>query len=289
MNVYKEQVTMPDLNIPIRAYVYDEKQGALLPVFHEHIEFEIVYILNGSIDFYINDQVIRLKSKEVIIINPAVPHAVTFPESTARHLLLQFKLTDIFDMTGVSDFKYLSAFILGKNKDFSVMNGENTEFKKVLLSIVKEYSEKKTAYEIAVKALLYQMMTLLFRSDIITPTDIGSFASVQDLEKIHTALRYIEKNYDKPVSLAELCEISNYEYHYFCRLFRRCTGKTFVQYLNFIRLHVARRLILTTDHSITDIAVQSGYGNFSYFNRMFKAQFGQSPSVYRKNTRKNIL
>jgi len=293
MNVYKEQVVMPDLNIPIRAYIHDEKNGALLPVFHEHIEFEIVYILNGKIDFHINNQVISLRKEEIIIINPAVPHAVTHPGKDTRYLLLQFKLSDIFDTAGVSDFKYLSAFILGKNRDFSVMNEENApcagDFKQALLSIVQEYSKKKTAYEIVVKSLLYRMMGILFRSHIITPTDIGSFDNIRELEKIHEALRYIEKNYHKPVNLAELCEISNYEYHYFCRLFRQSTGKTFVQYLNFIRIHAAQRLILTTGHSITDIAAQTGYVNFSYFNRVFKAQFGQPPSLYRKNAHKNIL
>jgi AraC family transcriptional regulator, transcriptional activator of pobA len=71
-------------------------------------------------------------------------------------------------------------------------------------------------------------------------------------------------------------------YHHFCRFFKRITGKTFMQYLNFVRVREAEKLILTTDKNISEIAQDVGFAGVSGFNKAFKKEKHLSPIAYKK-------
>ncbi len=67
----------------------------------------------------------------------------------------------------------------------------------------------------------------------------------------------------------------------FCRYFRKTSGKTFIQFVNEYRLVHAAKLLHEKQISITDVCFESGFNNFSHFNKQFKKFTGKSPSVYR--------
>ena len=69
---------------------------------------------------------------------------------------------------------------------------------------------------------------------------------------------------------------------YFSRFFNSAVGMGFTEYLNFVRINEAERLIVSTDVTIADIAVQVGFANTSYFITQFKKQFHSSPKKYRQ-------
>ena len=89
------------------------------------------------------------------------------------------------------------------------------------------------------------------------------------------------------ITLEQACTITKLDYHYFSRVFREKTGMTFVEYLSFIRILNAQKLLAETDEPISDIAKKVGIPNISYFNRKFKAQNGMTPGQYRKTNQKN--
>ena len=68
----------------------------------------------------------------------------------------------------------------------------------------------------------------------------------------------------------------------FCRYFKKTTGKTFTQLVNEYRVVHATKLLSETQNSITDICFESGFNNFSHFNKHFKLITGKSASNYRK-------
>ncbi|WED29518.1 AraC family transcriptional regulator [Vibrio sp. DW001] len=103
---------------------------------------------------------------------------------------------------------------------------------------------------------------------------------------LRTALwmpRKIESNYYRPIQLADIATITNLTEHAFCRSFKKATGKTFLHYLNGIRVHEAAKQLIETELSITQIAYEVGFSNISSFNRYFKNQKKLSPSEFRKN------
>ena len=60
----------------------------------------------------------------------------------------------------------------------------------------------------------------------------------------------------------------------------------FIEYLNDYRLTIAARLLTTTEHTILDVASQAGFDNLSYFNRLFKRKFRDTPGHYRSANHK---
>ena len=69
---------------------------------------------------------------------------------------------------------------------------------------------------------------------------------------------------------------------HFMKYFKNTMGISFIDYLNEYRLTMASRLLLSSDSLILDIAAEVGFDNLSYFNRLFKKRFQQSPRDYRK-------
>ena len=96
------------------------------------------------------------------------------------------------------------------------------------------------------------------------------------------AIRYMETHYKEDIKLAELAGEVHMSVNYFSSYFSQTMDCTVFEYLNRIRLRKASTLLVTTSNSILSIAMESGFENISYFNRVFKKAFGVSPGTYRK-------
>jgi AraC-like DNA-binding protein len=98
---------------------------------------------------------------------------------------------------------------------------------------------------------------------------------------IYRTIRRINRSYSEPLS-AELCAREvGMSYSYFSRSFKRITSKSFKEYLNEVRINNAERLLLGGDMSVTEIALECGYTNPSYFISVYRAMKGTTPKVRR--------
>jgi len=96
-------------------------------------------------------------------------------------------------------------------------------------------------------------------------------------------INYINKMYNKDISLATLAGISGYSKSRFSHIFSNLYKTTPLKYQNSIRLKIAREMLETTSLSITQISDACGYSNPLYFSRVFKREFSLSPENYRKS------
>ena len=100
---------------------------------------------------------------------------------------------------------------------------------------------------------------------------------------INRAIDYINKNYADPLTIETLAQHLNINKCYFCSLFKKETGQTFSQYLNFIRVEKSKDLLLNGKNlSILDVAIAVGFNNQSYFNSIFKKLNNKTPLELRK-------
>lgn len=101
------------------------------------------------------------------------------------------------------------------------------------------------------------------------------------------AAETLRKNYQKELSLSDLLADAHMSKSYFLRLFRRYMGTTPYNYLVNFRITQAKELLVLTDHSVTEIAQQVGFGDASNFSTRFAKATGQSPLQYRKSALKS--
>lgn len=88
--------------------------------------------------------------------------------------------------------------------------------------------------------------------------------------------------YGEPLSLSEMARTAMLSPFHFVRVFRQATGVPPGRFLAAIRIHEAKRLLLTTSASVTDISIAVGYNSLGTFTRRFTLSVGISPSAYRR-------
>lgn len=116
-------------------------------------------------------------------------------------------------------------------------------------------------------------------SGLISDTRVSGAAKM-----VEQALRQINERYSDPaLSVESMCESLHISASYFSSLFKRETGKSFVQYLIDLRLEKAIELLKTTDLRTYEIAEAVGYNEPNYFSYVFKKKYGAPPSQFRKN------
>jgi transcriptional regulator GlxA family with amidase domain len=105
---------------------------------------------------------------------------------------------------------------------------------------------------------------------------------VEDNERINVIFNYVKDHFREQMTLEEIADLANMKVPSFCRYFKKITNKTFTQFVNEYRITHSLKLLSEQPLSITEICFESGFNNFSYFNKTFKEYIKKSPSQYRK-------
>ena len=107
-------------------------------------------------------------------------------------------------------------------------------------------------------------------------------------QKVHEVALYLQTHIHESVSLEELAQRFFMSRSYLTRSFRNVTGFSVVEYMTYIRIQKAQQLLRESDRSITEIADLCGFGNITYFEKVFKTTTGHTPVQYRKTVDTSI-
>ena len=91
---------------------------------------------------------------------------------------------------------------------------------------------------------------------------------------------FIETHYAEPLDYADFCRVAGVSKKHLCTIFRRWMGRPPMQYLNRIRMEHARRLLAGSDRRVAEAARQVGIADANYFARLFRREFGVTPTAY---------
>jgi two-component system response regulator YesN len=117
--------------------------------------------------------------------------------------------------------------------------------------------------------------------------------SSQDAKKvsqIRPAINYIDANYNKPITLADVAKASHLSISRLAHIFKEQMGITIIDYLTSVRIERAKQLLIATDQNCTEICFEVGYNNQSYFTRTFKGLVGMTPRQFKdRNQRREKI
>lgn len=249
-----------------------------IPV-HWHDEVEIIYVRKGPLMVEIDGQKFIGDDGAVYIVSPGVLHMMAAPETPVDYFTFLFPMEFISFQTKDELEDEIFFPLRNHTREFRP-EVTNRNLLEKLIPILDELSEENgkfgTHIQIQVRIRLLQVVDLLVEYDQL---EAKTGRASGGLEK--EILIYIQDNYHEHISLAELSEHFHLSEKYMSRFFSERFHMTLTQYVNYVRLKYARHLLESTDLSVTEIAMKSGYPNVSYFIRKFSAAVGEPPLRYR--------
>ncbi len=238
---------------------------------HSHNFFEIFYLLEGECRFLLKDSVYQLGRGDLVFIAPGELHHATYPGgATCEMVTLLFKREHVTIPQFSDTHSFMGSVPALYQKEFQALLGK-------MLSEASQIDEYSSCF---LQCYLTEVLLLLMRHSVMNEVE-PEFLNSRDAD-ILLATRYIYKNFKKHLTLEEVSRVASLSPTYFSRKFKQVTGMGFKEYLNYVRLKHAQAALLTTDSTITDIALEYGFNDSNYFKDLFKKVYGKPPREYRR-------
>lgn len=254
---------------------------------HYHGEVELIHVSEGKGVITINLKPYVVTAGTIAFISPGILHSMEQFQGQPfvyRNIIFDLKMV----LSYISDESTLNTLlpIIANKLYFPVIidkqNPLNTLLTVYINTMQQIHDTRLPGYELAIKAQIMLMIYLLTSNNLMLTDKYYLKSSVSKLKKV---LTYISGHYEESISIQDAASVYGSSPSDFMRFFKNTTGSSFIHYLNDYRLNIAQEQLLTTSCSILEIAVNAGFNNLSYFNRMFKNKFHESPSSYRKKYR----
>lgn len=261
---------------------------------HAHSQCELYYLISGGCTMLVGQTKYTLAPGMILIIPPNVPHKTTYNRgTTSERLTVEFSpeyisdITEEFGKIWMERFFYNSPIYLPPDSRPHIEQLFTTlvENNQPAISLSPENSlwpQKEDIFSDCIRKLHFQeiIIELLRRNthaDYVTADGIP----ISDIA-VTEALRYIDTNYNEPLTLEGVANMFRLNPSYFSTKFKAINGVGFKEYHNNVRIIRAEKLLLETDMSITEIAVKCGYETSNYFGDAFRRINNCSPSQFRK-------
>lgn len=274
-----ERIT-PSFGSSILVVQKTKKRKRSQAFWHFHPEVELVYVNKGKGRRHIGNHLSYFNNSQLILIGSNLPHNGFTDRLTSKgkETLVQFK----------PDFLGVPFYDLPETKNIFLLLEKAKKgilYKPEIKKIVGPKIEKLPKFE-GIKRVtkLLEILELLAVTNDYTLLNADGFAfetQPQDSSKIDIIFKHVNSNYQNHISLDEISDKVSMTVPAFCRYFKKATGKTFTQFVNEYRVVYATKLLLESKSSITDICFESGFNNFSHFNKSFKDITGMPASQYR--------
>ena len=257
------------------------------PHYHEYIEF-LYADRECDVDVWVAGDIVRFKTGDMIVINSNSPH--TFVNSLPLNQYVCVKaLPNVIYSSECSffDMRYVVPFLknnLQRYRLFLASELEGSEIPRIFEELTSEWTNKRFGYELYAKTALLRIFSYVLQYSYQKGnlSDIAMFdQSDENVRLIEHSVEYINANYTD-ITEAQAAATVNMSYSHYSRQFKRIMGRSFREYINAVRISAAENLLLTTDMSVTDIALASGFATSSHFIESFKKHKKITPAKYRQ-------
>ncbi len=258
---------------------------------HFHESMELYFLLEGERFYFVEQDTYRISSHTAMLVGRNRIHKTSTVSNNPYHkrFLLQFDaavfdpLLEAMGLPAMDEIeKNYAAVASFSDQDWDLIC-HLIEHLKALCSQPDPMAESMIRFHAVELLSLFlrnrsSYQTLRYKrsdSDLLVHTGVH--------QKVHEVARFLQQNCTDKISLDELASRFYLSRSYLTRIFRSITGFTVTEYQTFCRLQKAQLLLTDTDLSITEIASQTGFGNVTYFERVFKSSTGNTPLSYRRN------
>lgn len=274
---YKHEIVIPNEDLTFRMFPFEGAEGKYRVPKHWHRSVEIYVVCEGKLNFYIDDVLYPLSSKEnpFILVNSNELHEIEAPVPN-RTIVLQIPLKNFNGYLGVDDYIY---FMRSKK-------GNDRAIVDRICQMFEIYEKKEYGYNLAVNGLFSLMLYEMVTEYKIDESDRELLRQNRNLNRLSDITDYIRENYNQELSLELIASHFGFSSAYLSRMFRKYASMNYKTFLQNLRLEFAVQELVETDHYIGDIALNHGFPNSKAFAAAFKKRFDVLPVEYRRNLEK---
>lgn len=258
---------------------------------HFHAYYEIYYMLSGKRIYFIRDRSYTVEQGDLVFIAKNELHKTLYAGETAldthERVIIHFDDRYIHALSEEHAQLLLSPF----HQEIHVLRlprQEQMNMHQIITRLLAEIQHQPVGYEIypvhAISDLLLTTARYLQQNEPLPMLHATPMHA-----KISEIVRYINYHFTEPIHLNSLSEQFFISPYYLSRMFKEITGFPFSDYVMLTRIKESQRLLLETDLSISEVAANVGFDNFSHFGKTFKKITRLSPREYRKSKRLNFL
>lgn len=256
-------------------------------VWHYHPEIELIFLKGGSGKRQIGSSISYFSDGDLLLIGSNLPHCGLTDETTGNdyEVVIQFLPEFLGEhFWDYPEMKRISTMLNAAKA--GIVFGDSAKKK-----IRKKIEDMSKASPLTRLTGLLEILDELSVSKDYELLNAGRYqfqTQVDDNDRINMVFNYVKDHFMEQISMEQISELVSLTVPSFCRYFKKITNKTFTRFVNEYRITHAMKLLAEQPLSITDICYESGFSNFSYFNKTFKSLTGKSPMQYRKEFR-NII
>lgn len=261
---------------------------------HYHKETEMVYMVSGQTQVFIHGNNHMLKKGDLVFIDKEAIHSFSGESDwDSNMIIIKFNMEILHSSSKAYELHYLN-FLLNSNMPtpfryiFDGFETESSKIVNILTRMLDEFETKNFGYELSLRIGISQIILWLIRKWQFEYGEINDIFNKSEVESFKDICDYVGKNYHEQLTSEDAAKRCNMSYSYFSRRFKVVIGRSFKDYLNYIRMMEAEKLLINSDMSVTEIAMETGFSNTSYFIKQFQKFRGHAPKQYKNHLRTEL-
>jgi len=242
---------------------------------HYHDNFELLYVLNGSISLNIEEEISVLNPKDLVIVNHNRKHSYTGSEDLfiARFIISYSKIRELLSSDTIL---FWCNSTLEKSESYN-------ELRKIIEQILNQHFVDAGKNGIYKTSLYYQLLHVITKNFLLTSADIKYRTETQNEDgRIQEIFQFIRANYQNPISLQDLADHFYLSTTYLSKYIKQKCDVSFTELINSVRLAHAMVDLIYSEQSIMKIAMSNGFASVAAYNKAFKEAYQMTPSQFRK-------
>lgn len=251
---------------------------------HWHKDWEFTLVLKGKMSYYVNGKVYGIQEGQCIFVNSEQMHyGFSADGSNCDFICILIHPYLISTIERIRD-AYVLPICTDASHPFFILTQEiswQRNLIDMLEQIYKLCDEEQDGFELQLMSLLHSLCYRLHQ-DMKNNMSTNENTDNKKLESMHNMIGFIQKNYQRKISLNEIATAGNVCRSSCCEIFQLILHKTPISYLTEYRLEKSIELLNIPSLSVTEIALQCGFNGSSYFTEIFHKNFGFTPMQYRK-------
>lgn len=277
---YKEQIQHGTFDFPIAYYYVTSSHPRYNMSYHWHTEDEVIRVISGELLLTLNGNELRVKEKGIVFIHGGILHGGT--PADCIYECIVFDMKSLLKENNICG-KLMQDIINHTKVINSLLPESIPELEIVCNYLFESMAQKRTGYEFVTQGSLYHLLGIILEHRLYSTPKENTPRNQQRINQFKNVLSLIEGSYSDTLTLEDLSKAAGMTPKYFCRFFREMTQRSPIDYLNYYRIECSCTQLISTSASITEVALNCGFNDISYFIKTFKKYRGITPKQYLKS------